>query len=203
MSSIRETLAQLDDRLDDLRQQVARLTDEPAAARGGPNPGNASRFSVTRLGGGFDEAQEMRAPGRLASDESPLSHPSRSEAGLEIQELLGACDRLLREARELMGARGADQARPAFYEGTVTLVALGANLLQTVEVLEDSLDRARQVTRTYIRRVDAGEVRVELSLTGGVDLIGELNRVMPFPFAVRSASRQEIVISLEGGGVEL
>jgi hypothetical protein len=51
--------------------------------------------------------------------------------------------------------------------------------------------------------VQAGEVRVELTLTGGVDLVGELNRIMPFPFAIRSATPREIVVSLEGGGVDL
>jgi hypothetical protein len=201
VSSIRETLAQLDDRLEDLRQQVARLTDEPAAVPAEPTPGTPSRFSVTRLSGGSEDPHQARASEAPAFDATHSAvHP---ETAVEIKELLAACDRLLRETRELMGARNADQARPAFFEGTVTLVALGANLLQTVEVLEDSLVRARQVTRAYIRRVHAGEARVELSLTGGVDLVGELNRVMPFPFAVRSATREEIVITLEGGGVEL
>lgn len=187
MSSIHETLSQLDDRLDDLRRQVARLTEEPGGPAGDHPFGHGPDFSVTRLHSGSDSGEP----------------PSRPEAGQEIQELLAACERLLAEARALMGPRVAAEARPAFFEGTVTLVALGAHLIETIQVLEDSLNRAGHVTRAYIRRVHAGEARIELTLTGGVDLVGELNRVMPFPFGVRSVTRQEIVISLEGGGVEL
>jgi hypothetical protein len=186
VSSIRETLVQLDQRLDDLRRQVATLVEEPDGHPSVSLPGDASGISVARLSG--DGTPAATAP---------------VDPRLEIHELLAACDRVLLEARELMGEHRAGQARPALFEGTVAVVALGANQLETIQVLEDSLARAAQVTRTYIRRAHAGEVRVELTLTGGVDLVGELNRVMPFPFAIRSATPQEIVIGLEGGGSDL
>lgn len=188
MSSIRETLIGLDHRLDDLRRQVASLAEEPDGRAGEHSPPDARAFSVARL------------PGEGAATSTA---PSLTETRREVQDLLAACDRLLREAREVIGEEGAGQARPALFEGTVTVVATGANQLQTIQVLEDSLSRARQVTRAYIRRAHAGEVRVELTLRGGVDVIGELNRVMPFPFAVRSATREEVVISLEGAGADL
>lgn len=200
LSSIHETLAQLDDRLDDLRRQVARLTEEPPAGRGEHRLAPSSGFSVARLTGGPGQAVPLRERLQAPQGPDPLRRPALTR---EVQELLSACERLLAEARQLIAAPGAEQARPAFFEGTVKLVALGANRLQTIQVLEDSLGRARHVARVYLRRVHAGEVRVELTLMGGVDLVGELNRVMPFTFAVRSATRKEIVISLEGAGVDL
>lgn len=199
MSSIRETLAQLDQRLEDLRQQVARLSERPVGP-GELGEGDRGAISVARLPSGGAPASTV---------------PVLPETQLEIQELLVACNRLLGEARGLVGERGAEQARPALFEergteqarpalfeGTVTLVAVGAGGVQTIEVLEDSLSRAGHVARTYVRHAHAGEVRLELTLAGGVDLVGELNRVMPFPFAVRSVAREEIVISLEGGGLD-
>ncbi|HZU60461.1 MAG TPA: hypothetical protein VE983_05815 [Solirubrobacteraceae bacterium] len=201
MSNIHETLAQLDDRLDDLRRQVARLTEEPAGGLGAHRLTPGANFSVSRLGGG--PGATVQAPEWPDAPEEGVDPTLRPGPGAEIHELLGACERLLAEARELMGARGAEQARPAFFEGMVTLVARGADRLATIQVLEDSLSRAGQVTRVYLRRVQAGQVRFELTLTGGVDLVGELNRVMPFPFAVRSATREEVVISLEGEGGDL
>jgi hypothetical protein len=197
VSSIHETLAQLDDRLDDLRRQVARLTEDPTASLGEPRLARGPGFSVARLASGRGPALET--PDRPEPGEEG---PRRPEPGREIRELLAAVERLLGEARELMGARDAERARPAFFEGMITLVVLGASRVQTIEVLEDSLSRARNVTRVYVRRVEAGELRLELTLAGGVDVVGELNRVMPFPFAVRSATREEIVISLEGEGIE-
>jgi hypothetical protein len=74
----------------------------------------------------------------------------------------------------------------------------GATRIQTIQVLEDSLSRILHVERVYIRRWHAGALWLELSLSDGVELLGELNRVLPFPFAVQSATGQEIVISLEG-----
>jgi hypothetical protein len=197
--NINETLARLDDQLDDLRRQVARLTEEPVAGEGEHRGADAFGFSVARMSAG--RAPAPQAPDRPGGPGAPQGS-DRRERPREIRELLVACERLLGEARELMSAHRAQEARPAFFEGTVKLVARGANRLQTVQVLEDSLRRARQVTRVYVRRVYAGEVRCELTLTGGVDLVGELNRVMPFPFAICSATREEIVISLEGAGVE-
>ena len=90
------------------------------------------------------------------------------------------------------------QARPVFYEGTVTLVVTGAHRIQTIEVLQDALSRVRNVEQVYVRRCFRGQVSVELTLSAGVELLGELNRVLPFPFAVRTARTQEITLSLEG-----
>ena len=73
----------------------------------------------------------------------------------------------------------------------------GASRIQTIQVLEDSLSRIRGAERVYIRRWHAGALWIELTLSGGVELIGELNRVLPFPFAVQSATGEEIALSLE------
>jgi hypothetical protein len=94
--------------------------------------------------------------------------------------------------------RTAGESRPAFFEGTVTVTAGGAHRIQTIEVMEDSLSRVRRVEQVYLRRWHAGRVSFELKLAAGVELIGELNRVLPFPFAVQSATGQEIVITLDG-----
>ncbi len=92
----------------------------------------------------------------------------------------------------------AEQARPAFFEGTVELVVSGAHRIQTIEVLEDALSRARHVDYVYVRRCHRGQVRLELLLASGAELLGELNRVLPFPFAVTSATASQIVLRLEG-----
>lgn len=88
--------------------------------------------------------------------------------------------------------------RPAFFEGLVALTVAGATRIQTIQVLEDSLSRLAGAEQVYIRRWHAGTLWLELTMSGGVELIGELNRVLPFPFAVQSAAAHEIVISLEG-----
>jgi hypothetical protein len=210
---LHQTLAQLDHRLEDLRRQVARLTQDAGQAASWPsaaNPGVATAPRPAPASPG-EPAPAPPAPrgdvpdvslARLDADVAP---PRALDGGQEAQvhELLAACERLLGEARELLGTAGAVPARPAFFEGTVALAVLGAHRMQTIQVLEDSLIRARHVMRAYIRRTMAGEVRFELTLIGGVELIGELNRVMPFPFAVRSATPGEIVVSLEGEGVDL
>lgn len=95
-------------------------------------------------------------------------------------------------------ADAVDQARPVFFEGMVELVVSGAHRIQTIEVLEDALARARHVDYVYVRRCHRGQVRLELSLAGGAELLGELNRVLPFSFAVTSATGTEIALSLEG-----
>jgi hypothetical protein len=89
-------------------------------------------------------------------------------------------------------------SRPAFFDGVMTITVVGVHRLQTIQVLEDSLSRVRHVDRVYIRRWHAGQLLFELALSAGVELIGELNRVLPFPFAVQSATGQEIGITLEG-----
>lgn len=89
-------------------------------------------------------------------------------------------------------------SRPAFFAGRVTVTVAGASRIQTVEVLEDSLSRVPHVQEVYIRRWHAGALWLELTVSEGVELIGELNRVLPFPFAVQSATGQEVIISLEG-----
>lgn len=91
-----------------------------------------------------------------------------------------------------------EQTRPVFYEGTVTLVVSGAHRVQTVQVLEDAVARARHVERVYVRRCHRGRAWLELTLSSGSELLGEFNRVLPFGFAVTSATATEIALSLEG-----
>jgi hypothetical protein len=95
-------------------------------------------------------------------------------------------------------AEAEEDARPAFFEGTVTLLVAGAGRIQTIQVLEDSLSRARHVEDVYVRRCHRGRVWIELSLSAGAELLGEFNRVLPFPFAVSSAAAKEIALTLEG-----
>lgn len=98
-------------------------------------------------------------------------------------------------------------SRPALFEGVVTVIVPWVSRLQTIQVLEDSLSRVRGTQMAYVRGYHQGEVRLELLLGEPVDLIGELNRVLPYAFAVESASQDEIIIRLErseaqgGGGV--
>jgi hypothetical protein len=94
-------------------------------------------------------------------------------------------------------AGAVDQARPAFFEGRVNLVVSGAHRIQTIQVLEDALSRARHVEQVYVRRCHRGQVWLELSLSAGAELLGEFNRVLPFPFAVTSATGTDIALSLE------
>lgn len=95
-------------------------------------------------------------------------------------------------------AKAEEDARPAFFEGTVTLLVSGARRIQTIQVLEDSLSRARHVDDVYVRRYHRGRVWIELTLSAGAELLGEFNRVLPFPFAVSSAATKEIGLTLEG-----
>jgi hypothetical protein len=71
--------------------------------------------------------------------------------------------------------------------------------LQTIQVLEDSLTRVRGAQLAHVRGYHQGEVRLELVLGEAVDLIGELNRTLPYAFAVESARQDEIIIRLERG----
>ena len=88
--------------------------------------------------------------------------------------------------------------RPAFFDGTTTITVVGAHRIQSSRSSRTALSRVRNVERVYIRRWQAGQLSLELTLSAGVELIGELNRVLPFPFAVQSATGREIVITLEG-----
>jgi hypothetical protein len=89
--------------------------------------------------------------------------------------------------------------RPALFEGVVTVTVPWVSRLQTIQVLEDSLTRVRGAQLAYVRGYHQGEARLELVLGEAVDLIGELNRVLPYAFAVESARQDEIVIRLERG----
>ncbi|HUZ29570.1 MAG TPA: hypothetical protein VMU90_10040, partial [Solirubrobacteraceae bacterium] len=90
-------------------------------------------------------------------------------------------------------------ARPALFEGVVIVIVPWISRLQTIQVLEDSLTRVRGAQLAYVRGYNQGEVRLELVLGEAVDLIGELNRALPYAFAVESARQDEIVIRLERG----
>jgi hypothetical protein len=89
--------------------------------------------------------------------------------------------------------------RPALFDGVVTITVPWISRIQTIQVLEDSLFRVRGAHKAYVRGYHQGEVRFELELGEAVDLIGELNRALPYAFAIESASQDEIVIRLERG----
>jgi hypothetical protein len=89
--------------------------------------------------------------------------------------------------------------RPALFEGVVSVIVPWVSRLQTIQVLEDSLTRVRGAQLAHVRGYHQGEVRLELVLGEAVDLIGELNRTLPYAFAVESARQDEIIIRLERG----
>jgi hypothetical protein len=158
---------------------------------------------VDRLGSQIEELLMMRE--RLVADARDLLNRYRLQLdALEAQDpspIQAALASLLSPERVAPGEEdrpGDPEPRPAFFEGVVTMTVGGASRIQTIQVLEDSLSRIPHVERVYIRRWHAGALWLELSVSAGVELLGELNRVLPFPFAVQSATGQEIIISLEG-----
>ena len=232
MPDISDTLAALDQRLTDLREQIADLTRAPEPAPPAPPPARRPLPQPASI-------LSLEDPGQSARPAlGDLSGEGLSEAverlGGQLQDLLGMRDRLVADTRALLaryqiqldaleaddpseiraaagsllsseaaapdrgGARADLPSRPAFYEGMVRMSVRGATRIQTIQVMEDSLSRIRHVEQVYIRRWHAGALWLELWVAAGVELLGELNRVLPFPFAVQSASGQEIVISLEG-----
>jgi hypothetical protein len=232
VADIRESLDQLDRRLDELRRQVAALTEDPHP--GAPlRPPPARHLQPVPIA-----PPELIDPHVPAGPESPpepvpgTQPEAPHQVATEIHQLVAVRDQLLAGARELvrayerqldalehMAASGLpstapdmpasgrapapppgseEQARPAFFEGTVALAVSGAHRIQTIEVLEDALSRARHVDQVYVRRCHRGQVRLELTLSAGAELLGELNRVLPFPFAVTSATGEEIAVVLEG-----
>ena len=249
VSDIRETLDQLDLRLDDLRRQVAALGADPEPAAPPVPPPSRRLHSVPAPSPELtDFASPPTPPGlEQASTDSPAAATDADsvQPGTDMRQLMAVRDQLLAGARELVRAYDrqldllenmavsglpatpapptppaapssspqgpsaapglfpslsvvADQTRPAFFEGTVELLVSGAHRIQTIQVLQDALSRARHVDQVYVRRCHRGQVRLELSLSGGAELLGEFNRVLPFPFAVTSATRTEIALSLEG-----
>jgi hypothetical protein len=159
--------------------------------------------AVDRLGSQIEELLMMRE--RLMADARDLLNRYRFQLdALEAQDpspIQAAVVSLLspeRVAPREEAGPSDPEPRPVFFEGIVTMTVGGASRIQTIQVLEDSLARIQHVERVYIRRWHAGALWLELSVSGGVELLGELNRVLPFPFAVHSATGQEIIISLEG-----
>jgi hypothetical protein len=233
---IRETMAQLDRRLADLRHQISDLVTEPEPSPPPPPPARSSLPLPTATEierAAYDESQ----PGQAAAGPRPAPVQAASgvvdQLGAQIKQLLTLRERLLNDAEQLLAgyerqlrelealdvsgveaalrallpAPGLGEAgpgtselpsRPAFFDGVMTITAAGVHRLQTIQVLEDSLSRVRHVERVYIRRWHAGQLLFELTLSAGVELLGELNRVLPFPFGVQSATGQEIGITLEG-----
>ena len=217
---LQRTFAQLDERLAELRDQLSTGSDVPPEPAPLPPPPERRRLPepappVSEPGPAPGPRSAEPAPESASYPEAELARiESLEQLGTQIEQLLTVRDQLLSDARELVRAfdRRLDELesqgtisvkvsspppRPAFFEGVVTLAVTGASRIQTIQVLEDSLARVRQVERTYIRRWHAGQVSIELTLSGGVELIGELNRVLPFPFAVRSATGQEIALTVE------
>jgi hypothetical protein len=257
VSDIRETLDQLDRRLDGLRRQVAALFEEPqqAAPLSPPPPRHlrsvpAPPVDLTDLEAALGLTDPPEQVGVTEPDRGNTPAPEvPGDAGVEMStdagQLMAVRAQLMAGARELARAyerqlglleqmavsglpaasaeppapsappvdppaitgtlsglipspaEAADQARPAFFEGRVDLIVSGAHRIQTIQVLEDALSRARHIDYVYVRRCHRGQVRLELSIAGGAELLGELNRVLPFPFAVRSATGTEIALSLE------
>lgn len=243
---IRETLAQLDRRLADLRHQIDDLADTPEPAPPPPPPARRDLPLPPPPDLG-DHPATLPAATAAAPEAERARARALSEGigqlGSQIEQLLTVRERLLADARQLVAsyaralddlehqdisqarsalasllsrpapplqekepATGADPgaggraglSRPAFFEGMVNVSVTGATRIQTIQVLEDSLSRVRHVEQVYIRRWHAGQLWLEVTTSGGVDLIGELNRVLPFPFAVQSATAREIMISLDG-----
>lgn len=228
---IRETLAQLDRRLADLRHQIDDLVTEPEPAPPPPPPARSSVPVPTAAeleSAYFERGSEAAGP-RASQVEAASAAVDR--LGDQIKQLLMIRERLLNDAEQLLAGyerqlreleafdvseveaavaalapasteKGTDfpelAPRPAFFEGLMTVSVAGVGRIQTIQVLEDSLSRVRQVEEVYIRRWHAGLLLIELTLSAGVELIGELNRVLPFPFAVQSATGQEIALTLEG-----
>lgn len=257
VSDIRETLDQLDRRLDGLRRQVAALLEEPQQAAPLAPPARhlhsvpAPPVDLTDLEAALGLRDPAGQGGVAEPDRGTLPAPAvPGHAGAQMStdsgQLMALREQLMAGARELarayerqlglleeMAVSGlpasaadlpaipaappvdppattgtlsglipstadaVDQARPAFFEGRVDLVVSGAHRIQTIQVLEDALSRARHVDYVYVRRCHRGQVRLELSIAGGAELLGELNRVLPFPFAVTSATGTEIALSLE------
>lgn len=139
----------------------------------------------------LDDAQQMLAGYQRELRKLEEFDPS------EVEDALAALA-TPREAQEPAVAGPETPTRPAFFDGTTTITVVGAHRIQLIQVVEDALSRVRNVQRVYIRRWQAGQLSLELTLSAGVELIGELNRVLPFPFAVQSATGREIVITLEG-----
>ena len=234
---IRETLAQLDRRLADLRHQINDLVTEPDPAPPPPPPPRSSVPPPPQAAELEREYAGQSARGVSSLGPQPAQVRAVSEAvgqlGAQVKELLTMRERLLNDAERLLAgyerrirelealdptdveaalaalasppeitetaATVADApSRPAFFDGLMMVSVVGVGRIQTVQVLEDSLSRVRNVERVYIRRWHAGRLLLELTLSGGVELLGELNRVLPFSFAVHSATGQDITISLEG-----
>lgn len=233
---IRETLAQLDRRLADLRHQIDDLVTEPEPPPPPPPPAPSSAPLPTAAE--LESAYAGRPePGREAIRPHASQIQAASEAvgqlGVQIKQLLTIRERLLADAEQLLAgyerqlreletldaseveaalaallpapsiietAAGVPEfpSRPAFFDGLMTITVAGVHRIQTIQVLEDSLSRVRHVERVYIRHWHAGQLLLELTLSAGVELIGELNRVLPFRFAVQLATGQEIAITLEG-----
>lgn len=232
MSDIGETLDQLDRRLDDLRRDMAALTEDPQPASP-PSPPPARRLEPLP-----PPPPELIAPPDARPEPDTAGHsgaPPAQHVDNQIQQLMTVRDQLLDGARELvrayetqldileqMAASGVpapsaseaqataslrqtpspvvpqEQARPVFYEGVVAVVVSGAHRVQTIQVLEDSLSRVRNAELVYVRRAHRGQVRLEVTLAAGTELLGEFNRVLPFPFAVTSATGEEIAVTIEG-----
>lgn len=158
---------------------------------------------VGRLGSQIEQLLRIRE-GLITDVRELLTGYRRRLDELELQdvsEFRSALDSLLvASASDPAPPGGVDEllSRPAFFEGTVDVAVGPATRIQTIQVLEDALARVRHVEQVYIRRWHAGELWLEVTVSSGVELLGELNRVLPFPFAVQSASGQAIVIRLEG-----
>jgi hypothetical protein len=165
-------------------------------------PGRAASEGIGRLGSEIEQLVSVRER-LLADTRELLKRYERQLDELELQdasEVQSAVASLLSTPSPPPAGVGALDVppRPAFFQGLVTVTVGGVNRIQTVQVLEDSLSRVRHAQQVYIRRWQSGALWLELSVSAGVELIGELNRVLPFPFAVQSATSQEIVVSLEG-----
>lgn len=206
---------------DETAPPAGQATDEPDP----PGPQAPDRVGQETEG---DAAHSFRVE-RLAPPPDPTAPDRIGQLGAQIEQLLTVRDRLLDDARDLVrsyerqleeiereetsGLQAAssllweppaeldmEAGRPAFFDGLVTVAVAGVDRIQTIEVLEDSLSRIHHVQDVYVRRWQAGTVWFELGLTGGVELLGELNRVLPFAFGVQWANRLHVLLALEEEG---
>jgi hypothetical protein len=176
-------------------------TAEPTAL--GSVAAQALSGGVDRLGSQIEDLLRMRQ--QLLADARDLLR--RYERRLDELEARDTSD-IHAAVSSVLGSDLAAPARPnhegepprppAFFEGLVTMMVGGASRIQTIQVLEDALSRVQHVEQVYIRRWHAGALWLELTVSAGVELLGELGRALPFAFAVQSATGRELLISLEG-----
>jgi hypothetical protein len=145
----------------------------------------------------------------LAAESAPPQPPASEASSPEAERLATLRERLLNDARELVRTyeRELDALQEAFgittptlFEGVVTLKVGGVQRTQDLLMLEEALRTGEGVDDASVRHYDRGEAWLEISLDHPVALAEELARLLPFNFAIRSETSNEIVLDLEQAG---